>query len=1232
MAGLVVLALSGIFYAHSSNKDNTDGFAKKIATQIEYSHQRFHSTWEDDTLMALLRAGIFRQDVLDLLRQRKTIGIVEEKGDLKYWTSLALDRDVMPYFDSLGTGIAEIRRGVHYYEVKELGDQRVMLLYPIYRMYQVSKNPLLQEGFNRELGISCKADFSTQPLQSSIRISSELISTPLYIQFKQTSSTQANWLIWLLFSISLICLIVFLVNLFDHLEATHTYAYAWVATSGIVFFIRLISLVFDYPFFLYKSEFFNSEVYTGNYLIPSFGDLLLDTILLFLVLFSAYKGFISVSRGVTKFDWKRLDKKWIQGSLIVVSFLFTLLILGLLQSLIQDSRLNFDVTNILRSGVYTILGLGIAAMLLTAHFLLINMLVVTVSRLKTSNIKLFSYLILSLLVLVPIAYLTGTFDMVLWIQSLSYFVAVFITYQLVQNQNYFQQSLTVLFIVSIFASSLFYRSMHDKEREQRKELADQVSSPKDTRAESVFLQVETQLEKDRFIKDYFKNSLLLKSQLEKRIKQLYFTGYLSRYDIDLYDFDSIGAHYKELNDYAFPYLEDVYNNRTQSTLSNHFYFINDPTLRYGYIARYEIHNQGNRLGYLFIVLKPKFVQDEKIFTELLSQPDERDKPDISKYSYGIYQNNYLISQSGSFPYSLNYNLNPKKEGFTTSEGYSHFLSSKEGNLVVVVSKPKDSLLVPLSVFSFLFLSFLFFTGSVFILNIGFTYLRLALARFGGKRKQLASFSSWFRRFLPYRNYKGLFFSTRIQLVTIGLVLMAMVLTGYFTFEYIRFKYAERQSERLDIKVKSVLGAIENENRFDQLMQYPDQLSAYLNQLAEFYNTDINLYDVNGNLKASTQMRIFQNGLLLNKIHPRAFAKIETESRSQHMQEERIGNLFFLASYVPIFDSQHQLLGYMNIPFFSNEKDLEQELSSFLESFINIYVFLFILAGIIAYVISQRITRPLTFIQRRLSETRLGSNNERLEWRRNDEIGQLVRQYNFMLSQLEQSAQLLAQSEREDAWKEMAKQIAHEIKNPLTPMKLSVQHLQRAWADKKENIDETFKRVTSVLIEQIDSLSLLATEFSSFAKMPEAKVEEFELTNAINSVVELYFNTENMTIIFSAGSEKMMISADKDQLGRVFNNVIKNAIQSIPEDREGQIRVGVQKVGTFAEVRIQDNGNGVPEEIINKIFTPSFSTKNSGMGLGLAISKQIIEQAGGQISFTTKQFVGTEFLIKIPLLA
>lgn len=235
----------------------------------------------------------------------------------------------------------------------------------------------------------------------------------------------------------------------------------------------------------------------------------------------------------------------------------------------------------------------------------------------------------------------------------------------------------------------------------------------------------------------------------------------------------------------------------------------------------------------------------------------------------------------------------------------------------------------------------------------------------------------------------------------------------------------------------------------------------------------------------------------------------------------------------------------------------------------------------------------------------------------------------MVTELELSAYKLARSERESAWREMAKQVAHEIKNPLTPMKLNIQHLQKAWNEKRENIDELFQRISSTLVEQINSLSNIATEFSNFAQMPRAKKEIVDLTPVLTSVLNLFDNAPHVKIIFDSDDSSKNVFADHEQLNRVFSNIIKNSIQSIPDNREGVINISIDRADEEFIVSIKDNGTGIPVDLQGKIFTPNFTTKSSGMGLGLSISKNVVESAGGRMWFETKENFGTTFFVSLP---
>jgi nitrogen fixation/metabolism regulation signal transduction histidine kinase len=263
---------------------------------------------------------------------------------------------------------------------------------------------------------------------------------------------------------------------------------------------------------------------------------------------------------------------------------------------------------------------------------------------------------------------------------------------------------------------------------------------------------------------------------------------------------------------------------------------------------------------------------------------------------------------------------------------------------------------------------------------------------------------------------------------------------------------------------------------------------------------------------------------------------------------------------------------------------------------------------------------------------LGSSLQRLSWDKKDEIGLLVAAYNTMVEQLEASLNQLAESERQGAWREMAKQVAHEIKNPLTPMRLSLQHLQQAIRRGDENLVEKFQRTSELLIQQIDALSNMAEEFSSFAKMPDPVMARHDLVEVLSSAVALMGKEHASPLEWSPPRMPCWVWVDQQQLGRVFNNLIKNAIQSIPEDRLGHIRVELQAEEARFQVRITDNGKGIAEELRSKIFSPNFSTKNSGMGLGLAMSKKMIEQFGGEIWFRSELGQGTIFYVSLPVIS
>jgi nitrogen fixation/metabolism regulation signal transduction histidine kinase len=341
-------------------------------------------------------------------------------------------------------------------------------------------------------------------------------------------------------------------------------------------------------------------------------------------------------------------------------------------------------------------------------------------------------------------------------------------------------------------------------------------------------------------------------------------------------------------------------------------------------------------------------------------------------------------------------------------------------------------------------------------------------------------------------------------------------------------------------------------------------------------------------------------------------------------------LEYVSGYAPFYNIDNELLTYVNLPYFRMQSILAREISGIIVAVINFTLLLIVLATGLAVIISQRLTAPLAMLSSRLASVELGKKSEHLSYKGNDEVGDLVRQYNRMVDELEQSAQKLANSEREYAWREMAKQIAHEIKNPLTPMKLNVQQLFKSWTDGVPGFEERLERFTRNQIEYIDNLSSIASAFSSFARIPVANPVELDLLEQIRITMELFKSSDGITFRISAPhSDRFIINADKEQVNSIFSNLIKNAIQSIPPGKAGVIKVNLKRKGDRILVSVCDNGCGIPESLKSKMFTPNFTTKSSGTGLGLSIVKRNVENAGGTIWFESEAETGTCFHIEFP---
>jgi nitrogen fixation/metabolism regulation signal transduction histidine kinase len=404
----------------------------------------------------------------------------------------------------------------------------------------------------------------------------------------------------------------------------------------------------------------------------------------------------------------------------------------------------------------------------------------------------------------------------------------------------------------------------------------------------------------------------------------------------------------------------------------------------------------------------------------------------------------------------------------------------------------------------------------------------------------------------------------------------------------------------------------------------------LEDVAEIHNAEVVLYDLEGNLLVATSPVLYSEGILSEKMNPIAFYYMNNASMVQYINQEHAGDIEYQSIYSPVTDASMRPYAYLNIPSFVSQEELKREISNFLVTIINLNAFIFLVAGVIALFITNRITSSFHLIGHKMREINLGKLNEEISWNRDDEIGGLVKEYNKMVVKLGDSAIALAKSEREGAWREMAQQVAHEIKNPLTPMKLSIQYLQKAIDNDSEHVKELSSSVASTLIEQIDHLSKIAADFSQFANIGHVRNEIFDLHDTIASLASLYESTEKLDFVWKPASGKLLVKADRTHLNRLFTNLFQNALEACNEAETCLIEVTEKFQGDKVIIQIRDNGEGIPAAMQSKIFTPNFTTKSSGTGLGLAMSRTIVEQARGSIWFETVEGAGTSFFVQLPV--
>ena len=459
---------------------------------------------------------------------------------------------------------------------------------------------------------------------------------------------------------------------------------------------------------------------------------------------------------------------------------------------------------------------------------------------------------------------------------------------------------------------------------------------------------------------------------------------------------------------------------------------------------------------------------------------------------------------------------------------------------------------------------------------------------------------------------------------LALVVISSLVIAIFTAIFFKNQNQKYHLSRLERKEKRVENAIKYfTDKYDikkDLNSVPREFYEKIEELSKENNMELKIYDTKGSILLSLDEELNP----FDSIPKSVFNEIYASSDSFYILKKDENNL---STYSILKNKKGENIGILNVPNYDFSTS-SIETNKFYETLIELYIGLLIGAGIFAFFLSRNITRSLRLIGDKMKGVGFNKKNEKINWKNQDEIGELINRYNTMVDELEQSANLLAESERETAWREMAKQVAHEIKNPLTPMKLNVQYMEQSLKADDPDFKEKMNRFAQKMITQIDTLTEIANEFSSFAKMPTTSLSSVDLRLIMRHTVGT-FNNEIKVVKELNGIESAIIKGDENQLIRVFNNLLKNSSQAIPEGRVGVIQVILTEDQSSYFVEIKDNGKGIDPSEYENIFTPNFTTKSSGSGLGLAIVKNIIKNHGGKIRFESKLNIGTSFFLTLP---
>ena len=986
------------------------------------------------------------------------------------------------------------------------------------------------------------------------------------------------------------------------------------------------------PFSFLEVRLFDPRVYAASWLSPSLGDLLLNAGVFALLawygllLFRRY-GVLRLAQRVSGWRFRLLA-----GACTVLAFYGLLeLLFDFYTSSFSNSQLILDITQDIQINTFKVL-LGVAIVLHVGSYLvgfyLLSQLFAAIVRPSTRRIGV------GMLLLSTVGFLSAGLGMgLVHLTLLGITLLFFLVLRLTGLKSSgavppYQVYLFIFLMLGVSAAVgalAQYEHFNRQLQLNKQNLAGNLLTDNDLQGEYLLVERSQEMAQDPVLRTMLASPFVNLDLIRQKVSKYYLRDYFDKYEVRVMLFNPEGRGVAIGG--TLPLTREFLLRNARPTDHPNIYLVRDggrsfSSRRYVAFIAVPTPDDTARTSTIVLDLTLKKLTANSVVPELLIDQNFFQPRLGTELSYAGYENGRLVYSEGDFDYvnRLPGSLFRDSRFFTTGialSGYHHLAirSTDQSGRLVVVTTATYSFSDWLANFSFLFLLYSF----CWLVLMGLILLLQG----------------------RYRELLRTNFSTKIQLflnfgVLVPLIVVSVAIASQVTNSYKRdlLRSYQRRGQAVQENLLKNRALLSNDANRADLIDLAENVSA----LTE---TDLNLYDAHGELLVSSQPLIFEASLLSTLMNPQAVSALAEEGQPRVLLTERAGTLSFNALYLPLRAGTVRqgrpgaVVGYVGIPFFDSEKDLDNKLTELLSTILNIFTLMFILFLLLAFVASRILTEPLKLITEKLRQTTLTGQNEMLAYESEDEIGLLVREYNQMLLKLEESKLELATQEKEAAWREMARQVAHEIKNPLTPMKLSLQFLQRAIQDQRPNLDELINKVSQTLITQIDVLTDIATSFSTFTNLPAMRPERLDVAPILRRCVGLHQGAQghNIRLELPADAEtgRYVVFADESLLVRTFNNLLINALQAMPVGRTPEIVATLEAVGhDRVRISIQDNGTGIPEDVQNKVFVPNFTTKETGSGIGLAVARRGIESAGGHIWFETEEGQGTRFFIELPL--